>query len=114
MKCCYIWLLILASSLTIVLGIYLFCKDFSLKIIISICTLILGLGICAIVAGYKKSAVIQFAEFYKEVVKTNVQMKSTPNEEDSGNAEKKDDTSSDITDKHIKILEIYADLLRDR
>jgi multisubunit Na+/H+ antiporter MnhC subunit len=46
-------LLIITTVLVLFLGIYLLCKQDSLKVIIPICCLILGLTICAVVTSCK-------------------------------------------------------------
>lgn len=108
MKCCYIWLLIILSILVLILAFYLFSEEKSLKVIIPICSLILGLGICAVVADYNNSKGKESATFYKKVIK----IKS----DNTSDAAKGGDSSSDVTltDKHIEVLKMYADLLKEK
>ena len=112
MKCCYIWLLIVISVLALSLSFYIFSKGTSLKVIIPICSLILGLGICAVVAGYNhskgKEFGKEFATFYKEVIK----IKSDNTSDATNNQDNSNDVT--LTDKHIEVLEIYADLLKEK
>lgn len=116
MKCCYIWLLIVISVLALSLSFYIFLKGTSLKVIIPICSLILVLGICAVVAGYNNSKGKEFgkefATFYEEVIK----IKSDNTSGAAKSQETGSDNSSDetLTDKHIKVLEMYADLLKEK
>lgn len=112
MKCCYIGLLIVISILGLFLGFYIFSEEKSLKVIIPICSLILGLGICAVVAGYNNSKGKEFgkefATFYKEVIK----IKSDNTSDATNNQDNSNDVT--LTDKHIEVLEIYADLLKEK
>ena len=58
MKFCYIWLLSVIAALVLILGIYLLAikENASLKVIIPLSCLILGLSICAVVASCKASS----------------------------------------------------------
>ena len=55
MKFCYVWLLSVIAALVLILGIYLLAikEDTSLKVIIPLSCLILGLSICAVVTSCK-------------------------------------------------------------
>lgn len=108
MKCCYIWLLIVISILGLFLGFYIFSEEKSLKVIIPICSLILGLGICAVVAGYNNSKGKEFATFYEEVIK----IKSDNTSDATNNQDNSNDVT--LTDNHIKVLKMYADLLKEK
>lgn len=109
----HIGILILTTLLVLILIMYLFfLKGTSLKVIIPICSLILGLGICAVVADYNNSKGKEFATFYEEVIK----IKSDNTSGAAKSQETGSDNSSDetLTDKHIKVLEMYADLLKEK
>ncbi len=108
MKCCYIWLLIILSILVLILGFYIFSEEKSLKVIIPICSLILVLGICAVVASYNNSKGKEFATFYKEVIK----IKSDNTSDATNNQDNSNDVT--LTDNHIKVLKVYADLLKEK
>lgn len=54
MKFCYVWLLSVIAALVLILGYFLCIKeDTSLKVIIPLSCLILGLSICAVVTSCK-------------------------------------------------------------
>lgn len=54
MKFCYVWLLSVLAALVLILGYFLCIKeDTSLKVIIPLSCLILGLSICAVVTSCK-------------------------------------------------------------
>lgn len=109
----HIGILILATLLVLILIVYLFpLKGTSLKVIIPICSLILGLGICAVVAGYNNSKGKEFgkefATFYEEVIK----IKSDNTSDATNNQDNSNDVT--LTDNHIKVLKMYADLLKEK
>lgn len=101
MKCCYIWLLIIASVLAVTLGIYIFLSKSELKIIIPYGLIILGLCIMASIICCKYDSVgDKFKIFYDDII-------SVKNINDS--AEK----GKYLSTEKIELIKLYAEVLKE-